>query len=106
MSERCFNPYNIEKHPLSNPVQLRKVNENLLRQLNIAIDSNSLQQQICNTCRLRSSSSRPGIKNVDKGENDEIKLVRITRLAYNSKIVNRYITPFFNELCCIVYRSQ
>ncbi|KAL1488234.1 hypothetical protein ABEB36_015189 [Hypothenemus hampei] len=69
-TDACFNPFNLINHS-KRTLKLRKVNENQLRAINLRITTESLQQRICDSCRLRIQKIKK--ENEDKNKNDHVE---------------------------------
>lgn len=70
-SRCCFNPYNFSSHK-NKREGLRTVTEQQLRGWNLPVTEQTLQQKVCNTCRMRQT-----IKKADATESSENKNVCI-----------------------------
>lgn len=66
-TDSCFNPFNLKKHLKRRTLKLRKVNESQLHAMKIPVTTESLQQKICDSCRLRINKL--------KEENDQVEMV-------------------------------
>lgn len=72
-TDACFNPFKKISHPKRKASNLRKVNKNQLRALNLSITRESLQQKICDSCRLRINKINE--ENDDEITNDQVQMV-------------------------------
>ncbi|XP_018358573.1 PREDICTED: uncharacterized protein LOC108758237 isoform X2 [Trachymyrmex cornetzi] len=67
--DTCFNPYNLSSH--ANKRQgLRKVTAKLLRDWNLPVTEETLQQRVCNTCRIRQTVKKADATQSCEKQND------------------------------------
>lgn len=93
-TDRCFNPFNLSPHPkIQNYKSLRKVREKHLLALNVAITKDSLQQRICNACRLNLSK----LSHHNENNDESLKNLEVCLFSYvqNNPYSKKKVRDFF-----------